>query len=567
MMSGLTSELRLHRAAMKKIKTMINLLSEFIRNSIKNYVSVGEKAPQFNITIPIHKDYGDFSTGVAFNLAPLLKRSPYDIAVEISERMRKYTDFINKADVVKPGYINFLMNDKFWRESLLQIISADKSYGTNNVGTGKKVLIEFVSANPTGPIHVGHGRGAVVGDVLARVLSVSGFNVTREYYVNDAGGQVLSLGYSLLNEYYRLNGLDLQVSDKGEYAGDYIRDLSVSLISNLEPGYINEEHISAITEFAVNALLETIKGTLREFGIEFDNWFSEKAMHEDGSVSTIINELEEKKTIKQKDGAIWFTSALYGDEKDRVLKKRSGELTYFASDIAYHVNKLKRGYDMLINVWGADHHGYLPRIRAALRALGYDSERLEVLFIQMVKLVRENKPVAMSKRAGEYIKLKELIDEVGSDAVRFFFLQRSHESQLTFDIELAKKQSQENPVYYVQYAHARIANIFEYAITKGWDVEKVNCSADYRFSSQEKRLIAQCLLYPMVVKDIAVKMEPHRLTHYLVELVVIFHKYYTDTRVVDDDDDTAQRLLLIKIVKIVLRNALSLLGIRAPEKM
>ncbi len=547
---------------------MMNKLVKLIQDAATLYMGPGMSVSLPGVTIPANETYGDFSTGVAFNLASLIKKPPYEIAVEIAKKMENKTaDIVDKIDVVRPGYINLFMKHKFWHDALQHIIEKDKDYGKNNTGKGKKVLMEYISANPTGPIHVGHGRGAVIGDVLARILSAQGYNVTREYYINDAGNQVLSLGYSVLNEYVKSRSIDIPVSRPGEYQGAYIHDISTALDSEIQAADINEEHIQLITEFSVNSILDEIKRVLQDFNIVFDDWFSEKRLYQDGSISGVIGELEKRHAVKQEDGATWFLSTLYGDEKDRVLQKQSGELTYFASDIAYHANKYNRGYDTLINIWGADHHGYLPRIKAALSSLGYDPEKLSVMFVQMVRLTRGDKPVAMSKRAGEYVTLKELLEEVGADAVRFFFLLRSHESQLVFDIELAKKQSQENPVYYVQYAHARISSIFGYAGTKGWSIDALKQNPDYVFSGQEKRLLAQCLLYPGLITEIAVKKEPHRLTHYLIDLVGILHKYYTDTRVVDNDNDTGQRLLLMKMVKIVLKNALALLGINAPEKM
>ncbi len=550
------------------LKNMIDLLLKLINDAATAYAGPGIQVPMPGIVVPPNENQGDFSTGIAFNLAPLIKRPPHEIAAGIAKNMEgKTADMIAGIDVVKPGYINLFMQQAFWHDALASVVQKGADYGKGDAGKGQKVLMEYISANPTGPIHVGHGRGAVIGDVLARILSAQGYKVTREYYINDAGNQVLSLGYSVLNEYCKSRKIDIPVSRQGEYQGAYIHDISTALESEFSPADINEEHIQRITEFSVNSILDEIKEVLGNFDVGFDHWFSEKQLYQDGSISRVIGELEKRNAVKQEDGATWFLSTLYGDEKDRVLKKQSGELTYFASDIAYHENKYTRGYDLLINIWGADHHGYLPRVKAAMSALGYDAGKLAVMFVQMVRLMRGDKPVAMSKRAGEYVTLKELVDEAGSDAVRFFFLQRSHESQLVFDIELAKKQSQENPVYYVQYAHARIVSIFGFAQTKGWHTDVLKQNRNYAFSGQEKRLLSQCLLYPGLVKEIAVRREPHRLTHYLVDLVGILHKYYTDTRVVDSDADTEQRLLLMKTVKIVLKNALDLLGIHAPEKM
>lgn len=547
---------------------MFEILYKLITEAILEYTNFSITIPQFLITIPSNDSYGDLSTGVAFSLTSLIKQSPYEIAIGISNKLaRKLSDISKKIDVVRPGYINLFMKNSFWHDVVRNIENAGVDYGKENIGKGERILIEYVSANPTGPIHLGHGRGAVVGDVLARVLSVQGYDVIREYYINDAGNQVLSLGYSVLNEYNKTHDTKLTLTKTGEYKGDYIKEISKKLSNSINKRSINEDNIQLITDLSVNWILDEIKNVLKEFHIEFDSWFSEKSLYKNNSIEKLIEELKKKNLIKYEDGAVWFVSTPFGDEKDRVLKKQSGEYTYFASDIAYHINKYERGYNLLINIWGADHHGYLPRIKSAIKALGYEADRLIVMFVQMVRLMRGDKPIAMSKRAGEYIPLKELIDEVGSDAVRFFFLQRSHESQLVFDIELAKKQSQENPVYYVQYAHARIANIFAYAIARGWNIEALKQKREYIFTEQEKRLLSMCLLYPQLLKEIAIKREPHRLTHYLIELVGILHKYYTDTRVVNNDSNTEQRLLLMKVVKIVLKDALDLLGINAPDKM
>ncbi len=547
---------------------MIDTLLNLINDAASGYAGPGILLPRAVVTVPPNPAQGDFTSGIAFALAPVLKQPPLEIAAAVAATLRDTAaGIVETIDVVKPGHINFLLRQSFWHDALDSVLEKGTGYGSSTAGSGRRVLLEYISANPTGPIHVGHGRGAVLGDVLARILVSQGYEVTREYYINDAGNQVLSLGYSVLNDYYRSRSIDIPLSRPGEYQGGYIRDISTALADTLPAADINEEHIRHITEFAVNHVLAGIRQVLGDFNILFDRWFSEKQLYEDGSVRRAIEGLAARGAVKQEDGATWFLSTRYGDEKDRVIQKQSGELTYFASDIAYHANKYGRGYDHLVNIWGADHHGYLPRVKAAMSALGYDPDRLAVMFVQMVRLTRGDKPVAMSKRAGEYVTLKDLVDEAGGDAVRFFFLQRSHESQLVFDIELAKKQSQENPVFYVQYAHARIASIFGFAATRGWTVDALMHRRDYVFSAQEKRLLSHCLLYPGLIGDIAARREPHRLTHYLIELVGILHKYYTDTRVVDSDAGTEQRLLLMKTVKIVLRNALDLLGITAPEKM
>ncbi len=540
-----------------------------IKSAVDVYVNGSMKPQNIAINIPKHEGHGEFSSNIAYELSHTVRKPPFEIASDLKTIIEKAAGAINiikSIEVVKPGYLNFVMTELFWIDSLDDIITQGERYGLNTIGNGKSVLIEFVSANPTGPIHIGHGRGAVVGDVLSRLFSASGYNVKKEYYINDAGNQVLSLGYSVLDNYYKINNIDKKIPD-GEYKGEYIEDISKKLELSIQKTQIDEAHINTITGIAADLILNGIKQTLKDFGIEFDNWFSEKNLFEKGSVDAVINMLEAKDAIKTEDGAKWFLSTHYGDEKDRVIEKQSGELTYFASDIAYHADKYDRGFDLLINVWGADHHGYLPRIKAALNALGYDAEKLRVMFIQMVRLMRGDVPVQMSKRSGEYVTLKELISEVGTDAARFFFLLRRHDSQLTFDIELAKKQSQDNPVYYVQYAYARISNIFEYAVSKGIDTENLVLDRDYRFNDQEKSLIRACMLYPDIVRDAAVTMEPHKIAHYLLDLVGLLHKYYTDTRVVSDDVNTIQRLLLIKMIKVVLRNALGIIGVSAPEKM
>jgi arginyl-tRNA synthetase len=442
---------------------------------------------------------------------------------------------------------------------------------TADVGRSARVQVEFVSANPTGPLHLGHGRGAAVGNALANLLQAAGYRVEREYYINDAGRQVSLLGESVYARYCQLLGRDYPFPEEG-YRGDYIADVAAAMRDEAGERYANIPYAEAegfVVRFALERMLDLIRRDLEHFGVSFDTWQSERELFEGGGVRHAIEFLTSRGHLFDAEGALWFRATAFGDEKDRVVMKSDGQHTYFASDIAYHLRKIERGFDELINVWGADHHGYVPRMRAAIEALGLPPEKLSVLLVQMVSLERAGKPVQMSKRAGEFVTLREVADEVGADTAKFIFLTRRHDSHLTFDLEAAKAASAENPVYYVQYANARIASIFKKAREEQVPADALD-TADLSLLAEpeEASLIQKLLAYPVVLELAARSREPHRITFYLQELAGLFHPYYNRHRVITDNADlTRARLALMEAVRVVLRAGLGILGITAPDRM
>ena len=551
--------------------------------------SPGEKhLPAVFLETPKQKEHGDYALNIAMVLASKLKKSPREIARSIIENIEDSEGVIKKVDIAGPGFINITLSESYWRDILTDIHEKGDLYGTGDVGDGEKVNIEFVSANPTGPLHVGHGRGAVVGDALARILDATGHEVTKEYYINDAGSQIRNLGLSMN---YRLRQIkdpniikEVAFPEEG-YQGGYVNEVAamftadpgqadlVEDICALPPEKLLDSE-SEITERSGDAaqkfLLERIVDNLKNFGgIIFDVWSSEKELHDSGKVRAAMDTFIEKGLIYESEGASWFRSSDFGDEKDRVIIKEDGNLTYLAADIAYHKEKLDKGYDRIIDVWGADHHGYIPRVRGAIEALGHDPEKFNVLLIQMVTLTREGKPVTMSKRSGNFVTLKEVIDEVGSDAGRFFFLMRRYDSQLEFDLELAKKTTADNPVFYVQYMHARICSILTRAKESGLAIpSRDQVKLELLSTPEEMEIIKQLASYPEVLEGSALSMEPHRMTVYLASLATSFHSYYNKTKVVTEDAAlSCARLYMVDSAKIVVKNALTLLGISAPEKM
>jgi arginyl-tRNA synthetase len=442
-----------------------------------------------------------------------------------------------------------------------------------DLGHGKKVQIEFASVNPTGPLHVGHGRVAVIGDVLARLHEATGFNVEREYYVNDAGNQMDNLGLSVYARYRELFGDSCELPEGG-YPGEYVKDIAAEIKNKQGDKFLSQSQEAALDFFrrySGDSLLATIRRQLSDFHIRFDSFFSEKAMRERGEIAEAIRLLRDRGLVYSKDGAEWFQSTAFGDDKDRTVTKSDGELTYFAADIAYHRNKLERGFGKLINIWGADHHGYVPRLKASLRGLGYDDSILRVLLVQMVQLTRAGEPVRMGKRSGEFVALQEVLDEVGGDAARFFFLMRKTDSHLDFDLDLAKQQSSDNPVFYVQYAHARVASIFEQAHRNGipWDAAEIGAIALERLQLPEEiELIRRMAQVNDVLEECVRELEPHRMVFFLLDLAGEFHRYYNRTRILSEDRElTSARMLLAQMVQLTVRRGLTLLGIDAPTKM
>src|SRR3990170_2107741 len=545
---------------------VVKIIKDAIGGARLDGVINGEKLPEIVLDKPKKEEFGDFSTNIAMLLAPVEKKAPRDIAKAIADRISA-SPSVEKCDVAGPGFINIFLKKTYWLGILEDIIKSGAGYGQSEIGRGQKVQVEFVSANPTGPLHVGHGRGAAVGDALSNLLKFAGYQVSKEYYINDAGRQVLTLGESVRLRIEELNGKAIEFP-QDFYKGEYIKDIAADYIEKY--GAIDAPGAPSLKDFGSQSMLERIKSDLLDFGIEFDNWFSERSLDDTGKVAATIEELKSKGHVFESEGALWFRTTEFGDDKDRVLIKADGERTYFASDIAYHRDKIERGFSSIVNIWGADHHGYEGRIRALIKALGHDDSVLKIIFIQLVALLRGGVPVAMGKREGEFVTLRQVMDEVGKDACRFFFLMRRSDAQLDFDLDLAKSQAPENPVYYVQYCHARIKSIISCAAEKGFVVpERFDAKLLSRLDKKEEAEIIRHLgSFGEVVERSAEAMEPHRITFYLMDLAALFHPYYNKNRVVTDDPElTAARLLLCNAVATVTANGLGLLGVSAPEKM
>lgn len=552
-------------------------MKEFMRQKIvsalqscfeNNTLNSGE-IPDIQVEIPANPEHGDFSSNVAMMMAKKEKKAPVQIAKALVQAFSENI-FIEKLDIAGPGFINFTMSRRYWYEVLEKVSSSGEQYGCSNIGQGQKIQVEFVSANPTGPLHIGHGRGAAVGDAVASILQANGYDVQREYYVNDAGNQVETLGRSIWLRLRELQGHKIVFPEDG-YQGQYVRGLALQLHKE-EPAVIDlseENAIKRCASFGVGKILEWISSDLEAFGVVFDNWFSEQSLYDRNMVETELAKLAQKGLSYQEDLALWLKTTEYGDDKDRVLIKSDGAPTYFASDVAYHMEKFDRGFQRVIDVWGADHHGYVPRMKAVIAGLGHPPEALQVLLIQMVNLLRDGKPFTMGKRSGNFITLREVVDEVGKDASRFFFLMRRSDSQLDFDLELAKRQSNDNPVYYVQYVHARICSIKRTAKENGLSVPEFH-KVDFSHLAlpEELALIKKLARFPDVVFGAAQHCEPHRIVYYLQELAAQFHSYYNRHRVlVEKHELSAARLYLVSSIQTVVANALNLLGVTAPERM
>ncbi len=551
-------------------------LKEIIKKAAESAYEAGdlnscEFAP-VEIEEPKLEAHGDLATNFAMTNASGQKMQPRRIAEAVAGHIEDPEGIIAKTEIAGPGFINFFIMPEAWLPVLKEIHRQDRSYGSSNIGGGKNVQVEFVSANPTGPLHVGHGRGAVVGDTVASILSFTGHKVSREYYINDSGRQIHTLGRSVYLRCLELSGRDVSFPEDC-YQGEYIVESARNLLRDSGDRILNaspEDAISYCARKASRAILEGIREDLSILSVSFDSWFSEQSLYDSGAVDTAINELREKGLLYEKDGALWFRTNEFGDEKDRVLVRKNGLTTYFASDIAYHRNKFERGFDRIIDVWGADHHGYIPRITAAIKAAEKDEASFRVILTQLVNLLRGGKPVSMSTRAGRFVTLREVIDEVGRDAVRFIFLTRHFESPLDFDLEVAKQKTNDNPVYYVQYVHARISSIFKKAgEQKG--IERVSGDDEnlkLLTEPEETALIKHMDRYPEIIQTAAEGMEPHRVAFYLMDLAAAFHAYYNKHRVLTGEPAlTDARLYLVLAVQKVIRNGLSLLGVSAPDAM
>ena len=527
--------------------------------------------PEVIIDVPKFETQGDFSTNIAMVMASFQKMPPRNIAAHLVENMEDLQGMVAKTEIAGPGFINFFLKPSAWRAVLHEIHDQDTRYGSSNLGNGQKLQVEFVSSNPTGPLHVGHGRGAAVGDSVGNILSFCGYDVQKEYYINDAGRQIETLGRSVYLRYQELLGHEIQFPEAC-YQGEYIRDIAEQIRKenqNDPADMPDAEAIAYCARFAAGHIIAGIREDLGAFGIVFHRWFSEQSLYDSGKVEEVIQKFKNKKIIYEKDGALWFKTSAYGDEKDRVVVRQNGQTTYFASDIAYHLDKYERGFAKVIDVWGADHHGYIPRMTASVVASGYDREQFAVILVQLVNLLRGGEPVAMSTRAGEFVTLQDVVNEVGRDAARFLFLTRHYDSPLDFDLEIAQKKSNDNPVYYVQYVHARISSIIRKAKDRSIDPEAgPDTLLDSLVEPEEMNLIKIMGQYPEVIQNSAVFLEPHRITYYLMNLAAAFHSYYNKHRVLVDDDSLARaRLYLVTAVRKIIRNGLALLGVSAPEKM
>ncbi|MCE5282591.1 MAG: arginine--tRNA ligase [Deltaproteobacteria bacterium] len=550
---------------------LVSILKKAIESGVEDGLLQAEVPPLIEVELTKDLRHGDYASNVAMILASQTRKNPREVAKILSDRIGDAGKTLERVEIAGPGFINFFIREGCWSSLLEDVEGEGDRYGSADTGKGRRVQVEFVSANPTGPLHIGHARGAVVGDVMANILAASGYEVFREYYINDAGNQMNNLGKSVYLRYAELQGQAAEFPE-GCYQGDYIKDLAAELLARDGARYLDadpQEVIPLFTDYAGKAILEGIKEDLRVFGVVFNLYFSERELYKDDGVGKLLRALEEKGFIYREGETLWFRTTAFGDEKDRVVVRQNGDPTYFAADIAYHRDKFGRGFETVIDIWGADHHGYIPRMSAAVQALGYGKDALKVILVQLVNLLRDGKPVAMSTRSGEFVTLREVVDEVGKDAARYNFLMRRSDSHLDFDLEVAKRQSNENPVYYVQYAHARICSIIRMAAERGLAVP-VYAGADLSLlrEKEEIDLIKSITRFPEVVEGAARTLEPHRLTFYLNDLAGIFHSYYNKNKVISDDSAlTGARLFLVQSVRTVLRNALTMLGVSTPEKM
>ena len=526
----------------------------------------------FVLERPKQESHGDLAANLAMQLARPLGMNPRVIAQKLLDNLGDINGLIAKTEIAGPGFINLTLSPTAWLAILPEILEKGNTFGKGSWGGGKKVMVEFVSANPTGPLHVGHGRGAVLGDVLARLLAFSGFQVGTEYYINDAGNQMATLGRSVLARAAEIKDPELPFPEN-HYRGEYIKDLAAEYLEvngfDTAPDINDPEAVTRAAAWAGDRILNGIKDDLKAFQVNIETWYSENDLVEQGGVQKAFKELSDQGLLYEKDDALWFRAMEFGDEKDRVVRRSNGETTYFASDIAYHLDKFQRGFERLINVWGADHHGYTPRLKAAVEAMGKKPGDLEIVLVQLVNLLRAGEPVAMSTRAGEFVTLREVVDEVGSDSARYIFLTRRSDSPLDFDLELAKQKSMDNPVYYVQYAHTRVKSVLRKAKENGLEPKKPKEVELAKLKEKDEIALARKLNeYPEVVAAAAASLEPHRITYYLGELAGQFHSFYNARRIMVDDQELAQaRMLLARAVGQVLAGGLALLGVSAPEVM
>ncbi len=541
-------------------------LKEKIKEMIKsalNELSIKFDSENIVVEVPKKREQGDFSTNIAMQLTKVLKDNPRNIAEKIVEVLSKNTNEIKTIEIAGPGFINIYLNDEYVFSGISNVIKQGENYGSSSIGKKEKVDIEFVSANPTGILHLGTARGAAYGSNLANIMSFAGYDVTKEYYINDAGNQIINLGVSLKERYKGLCGLEENMPEDGYYGSEII-DIAKTIFDKYGDSKLDED-LEFFKKVAVDYLLNIIKTDLSNFGVTFDVWTSEKSIRAKGRIEESLKILDEKGLVYKKDDATWLKTTVYGDDKDRVLIKTDGSYTYLVPDIAYHLDKFDRGFDSLVDVFGADHHSYVSRLKASIEALGYDKDKLEVRLLQMVRLLRDGEIVKMSKRTGGNITISELVGEIGKDAARYFFATRSLDGQMDFDINLALKKSSENPFFYVGYANARICSILRDAKEKNIDIcTEIKEGLDL----DSKALLLKVYEFTEVLVSAALKKEPHLITNYVYELASMFHNYYGKHKILTDDIKASEkRLGLIKTVGITITNALKLIGVKAPEKM
>ncbi len=557
--------------ALLMIETIQQLVTQALEAARQEGVLQLETMPEIQVERPGNSDHGDFATNLPLRLARATRINPLDLAQSLAAHIPT-GDVIERVEAAPPGFINFYLKESWLQQQVETVRQAGSQFGNVDFGQGRRMMVEFVSVNPTGPVHVGHTRGAVLGSALANILEAAGYEVVREYYVNDAGNQMRLFYESVLAAYKQSLGREAEMPDDG-YKGDYIFDLAKEIADSEGSRFLDQDEEQALKEIGDigrEKMVSTIREDLAGIGVEFDNWFSERTLFEEGDYDTAIDLLREKNYLSERDGAMWFNSTMLGDDKDNVVVRSSGEPTYFASDIAYHYNKfVKRGFDVVVDIWGADHQGHVPRMKSAVEALGIERDRLTVLISQMVTLRRGDEVVRMGKREGNLVTLKELADEVGTDACRFFFLARAPSTQMEFDLDLAKKESSENPVYYVQYAHARNSSIIKLARER--NIDWSNGDVSLLTHPSELELIRAILQLPELVDQMAKTLEAHHLPHYATELANAFHAFYENCRVVsskeEDNAITAARLKLVESAQIVFRRSLELMGMSAPDHM
>jgi arginyl-tRNA synthetase len=556
---------------MNIVEQVQSKLKEEIKAAVlKANLAAEDEIPDVILEVPKEKSHGDYSTNMAMQLARIAKKAPRMIAEELVSHFDRSKASIEKIEIAGPGFINFFMNNSYLTDLIPTILEKGDAYGETTVGNNQKVLVEFVSANPTGDLHLGHARGAAVGDSLCNILDKAGYDVSREYYINDAGNQINNLARSVEARYFQALGMEKEMPEDG-YHGEDIIEIGKKLAEEFGDKYVHadeKERFDFFREYGLKYEMEKLKQDLENFRVKFDVWYSETSLYHNGKIDAALQTLKENGHIYEQDGATWFRSTELGDDKDRVLIKQDGSYTYLTPDIAYHKDKLDRGFEKLINIWGADHHGYIPRMKAAIEALGYDRNALEVEIIQLVHLYKNGEKMKMSKRTGKAVTMRELVEEVGLDAVRYFFAMRSSDTHMDFDLDLAVSQSNENPVYYAQYAHARICSILRQGEEQGLTFDR---NADFSVIQSEKEtdLLKKLGEFPQAVGEAAQKRMPHRITNYIFELASAFHSFYNAEKVLDPENEetTKARLALVKAVQITLRNALALIGVSAPEKM